>query len=211
MLIDLHNHTSALSLDSVISPEDLVEEAKRAGLDGICITEHDYFWDHDSIVRLGKWMDFLVIPGVEINTEEGHLLVFGLKEYVFGMHRARFVKEWVDRNGGAMLLAHPYRRRFRPEYDGQADYEQMLNRACNNAVFALIDGVEVNNGRGSEKENAFANDLAERLRLKGVATSDAHQLHDIGKNATRFDDKITGVEDLVMAIKAGRFWPEPLR
>ena len=56
MLIDLHNHTSTLSDDSLITPEELVEGAKDAGLDGVAITEHDYFSDHESLKRLGERM-----------------------------------------------------------------------------------------------------------------------------------------------------------
>ena len=63
MLIDLHNHTSRYSDDSLLSPEHLIEVAKKAGLDGIAVTEHDFFWDHDELVDIGKRMDFLVIPG----------------------------------------------------------------------------------------------------------------------------------------------------
>ena len=97
MLIDLHNHTSRYSDDSLLPPEHLIDEAKKAGLDGIAITEHDFFWDHDELVNLGKRMEFLVIPAVEINTDEGHLLVFGLDHYVFGMHKTWFLKDMVNK------------------------------------------------------------------------------------------------------------------
>ena len=211
MLIDLHNHTSKYSDDSLLSPEHLIEVAKKAGLDGIAVTEHDFFWDHDELVDIGKRMDFLVIPGVEINTDEGHLLVFGLDHYVFGMHKTLFLKDLVDKSGGAMLAAHPYRRRFRPEFKDAEEYERMLQKASTNSMLAIVEGVEVNNGRGSEQENAFATELCRRLNLKGVATSDSHQTHDIAKKwyAVRASD--LGLEDLITELKAGRFQPEPLR
>ena len=211
MLIDLHNHTSKYSDDSLLHPEHLIEEAKKAGLDGIAVTEHDFFWDPDELVGLGKKMDFLVIPGVEINTDEGHLLVFGLDHYVFGMHKTWFLKDLVDKSGGAMLAAHPYRRRFRPEFKNTEEYERMLQKASTNSMLAIVEGAEVNNGRGSEQENAFATELCRRLNLKGVATSDSHQTHDIAKNGTRFERRISGLEDLITELKAGRFQPEPLR
>ena len=44
MLIDLHNHTWPRSHDSVLDPSDLIERARAAGLDGICLTEHDSVW-----------------------------------------------------------------------------------------------------------------------------------------------------------------------
>ena len=210
MLIDLHNHTSRYSDDSLLSPEQLVEGAKEAGLDGIAITEHDFFWDSKALIQLGKHMDFLVIPGVEINTEQGHLLVFGLERYVFGMHRPEFVKDMVDRRGGAMLIAHPHRRRFIAEISDPAVYEESLKKACGNSIFSMVDGVEVLNGRSSDRQNCFSEEIASRLRLKGIGTSDAHQAHDIGRYATRFEKRITDLEGLIEEVKAGRFTPEAL-
>ena len=92
MIIDIHTHTSLNSDDSILEIEELIYEAKRVGLDGICVTDHDRFWASDELAKLSKLHKFLVIPGCEITTNEGHMLVYGLKEYVFGMHRASFVK-----------------------------------------------------------------------------------------------------------------------
>jgi len=79
MLIDLHTHTAPKSDDSYLKPEELITYAKRAGLDAICLTEHDWFWDEEAIRELCQRHDFLLLPGVEITTEEAHLLVFGLE------------------------------------------------------------------------------------------------------------------------------------
>ena len=87
----------------------------------------------------------------------------------------------------------------------------MLQRACKNSMLAVVEGAEVYNGRGSEQENAFAAEVCRRLNIKGIATSDSHQTHDIAKNATRFERKINDLEDLITELKAGRFSPEPLR
>jgi predicted metal-dependent phosphoesterase TrpH len=211
MLIDLHNHTWPASDDSLLSPEELIEKAKASGMDGICITDHDWFWDPEEVKHLGEKMDFLVIPGVEINTEEGHLLVFGLEEYVFGMHRASFVKNELEKNGGgAIIAAHPYRRQYKPEHDAE-QYQESLEKAARKGIYAVADGIEVMNGRGKDLENNYSGELAGMLGMSGAATSDAHQQHDIAKNATRFERRITGLEDLITELKAGRFKPEPLR
>ncbi len=45
MIIDLHTHTYPRSGDSLLNPDVLIQEAKKLGLDGICLTEHDEFWD----------------------------------------------------------------------------------------------------------------------------------------------------------------------
>ena len=78
MIIDLHTHTLVGSDDSYIDIDELVERAKKSGLDGVCVTDHDWFWRQSTIERLCRELDFLILPGVEMNTEDGHLLVFGL-------------------------------------------------------------------------------------------------------------------------------------
>lgn len=195
-----------------MDPDQLIERAKQLGLDGVCITDHDRFWRHEEIATLAKAHGFLVLPGCEVTTEEGHLLVFGLRRYVFGMHRAAFVRRLVDQEGGAMLLAHPYRRTYyrEREQDGHAAYRAMLERACSNRVFSLVEGIEVLNGRGSDPENAFALDIARRLNLRGVGTSDSHKTQDLGTFATEFQRPVRCLEDLIAELRAGRFMPVAL-
>ena len=110
MLIDLHNHTWPRSHDSVLDPRDLVERARAAGLDGICVTEHDAIWDPADLRELCEETNFLVLPGVEISTDDGHILSYGVEKYVFGMHRVQTLADHVNERGGTLVAAHPYRR-----------------------------------------------------------------------------------------------------
>lgn len=204
LIIDIHTHTFPTSVDSFITADELIEEAKRIGIDGVCITDHDGFWDHTEVEGLSARHNFLVIPGCEVTTEEGHLLVYGLRNYIFGMHRASFVKRHVKKEGGAIVVAHPYRRTYRKQANtGHAAYQEMLERAEKNTVFGIIDGIEVLNGRGSKEENTFSDDLANRFDLPRTGASDAHKLDDLGTFATEFKSKITGLDDLVEALKSG--------
>jgi len=206
MIIDIHTHTYPVSDDSILTPEELISEAKRIGLDGICLTDHDGFWDPKDVYKLGKDNDFLIIPGCEVTTEEGHLLVYGLREYIFGMHKSAFVKDLVDEADGAIVVAHPYRRVYRESAPQDSlSYEEMLKRAMRNQVFELVDAVEISNGRGSEKENLFSKNLSERLELPGTGASDAHKLNDIGTFATLFQDEIRSLQEFISAIKSGKF------
>ena len=208
MIIDIHTHTYPTSVDSLLTSDELVDEAKRIGLDGICITDHDGFWDHDEVFEISKRHDFLVLPGCEVTTEDGHLLVYGLWKYIFGMHRAGFVKELVDSEGGAIVVAHPYRRTYRKHADtGPAAYYEMLERATKNQVFGMVDAVEVFNGRGSREENAFSHEMASRFDLPGTGASDAHILEDLGTFATEFQRRVSSLEDLIAELRAGRFSP----
>ena len=211
MLIDLHTHTFPNSDDSFVSPDELVDAAKGLGLDGICITEHDYFWDLDDIRALSRKHGFLVLPGCEVNTDGGHVLVFGLEKYVFGMHKAAFLRELVEQASGVMVAAHPYRRRYIRDGAKRADdYRAMVNNACRDEFFSFCDAIEVLNGRATGDETGFSRDLDRRLGLGAVGGSDSHRLEHLGNAATRFHRKVGCLEDLIGELKAGRFEPATL-
>lgn len=207
MIIDLHTHTKVGSDDSFIDTHELIVKARKTGLDGICITDHDWFWKMETIEKLRQEHDFLILPGVEMNTNDGHLLVFGLEKYIFGMHRTGFLKQVLDDVGGVMILAHPYRRNM---YYGE-DVETSVERYSHNSVFEYVDTIETHNGRATERQSRFSRELCCRLKLKATGGSDAHQISDIPSGATSFERDISSVEDLITEIKAGRFQPVDLR
>ena len=211
MLIDLHTHTHPLSHDSLLSPDELIEAAKASSLDAVCLTEHDFFWDHAEVAALSKRHDFLVIPGIEVNTEDGHIVVFGLERFVYGMHRLHELARLAESAGAVMIAAHPYRRQLPFELRHEGDWTDVLERAAANAAFAHVTAIETHNGRGSDRENAFAAELAARLKLPGTAASDAHERKDIGRCATEFERKVTDLDDLITELRAGRFKPAVLR
>jgi hypothetical protein len=211
VLIDLHTHTQPLSHDSDLTPDALVEGAKKAGLDGVCLTEHDFFWEREKVEELGKRHEFLVIPGIEVNTESGHVVVFGLEEFVFGMHRLGELVGLVEAAGGAMIAAHPYRRQLPFELTQEGDWSEALERASENEAYRHVQAIETLNGRGTERQNAFSAAVCERHGLAQAAGSDAHSAVDVGTCATEFEARISGLSDLIAALKSGRFEPQSLR
>ena len=101
-----------------LSEAVLLEVLKKSGLEGSNLKElQDFlsFWTDEEVQNLYSKHNFLVLPGCEINTESGHVLVFGLGIYEFGMHKAEFLQAAIEKAGGAMIAAHPYRRRFLEE------------------------------------------------------------------------------------------------
>ena len=206
MFIDLHTHTAAHSYDSNQSPEELVMEAKGLGLDGICLTEHDAFWDPEELARLGRRHRILLLPGCEVNTEEGHFLVFGLKEYSFGMHKLPFLHKQVESVGGAMVAAHPYRRRGVNKL-ASGGQSSILRQTAKEKTFRYCHAIETLNGRGSRVENAFSIKLAQAVSLPGVAGSDSHSPGDLGMCATQFKARINDLDDLVSALRLGQCSP----
>ncbi len=206
MVIDLHSHTYPKSDDSFMAPDELVEAAKSAGLDGICITEHDAFWSADEIESLARRHNFLVLPGSEINTDAGHVLVFGLSRYVFGLHKLGFLEAAARKAGAVLIAAHPYRRRYLAEAAQEPEARaEMLSRAGADPLFKLCDAIEGINGRGTAEQNRFSQDLGKLLGAGVTAGSDAHRPEHLGAAATYFPAAVKNLDDLKRELKAGRF------
>jgi predicted metal-dependent phosphoesterase TrpH len=211
VLIDLHTHTRPISWDSFLTPDDLIEHARAAGLDGVVLCEHDFCWDPEEVRALAQRHNFLVLAGVEINTEEGHILVYGVDHYVYGMHRSPELAQVVERAGGAMVASHPYRRQMPWHVHDDHDYEEALQRASRNPAYRYCVALEKINGRGTVKENAFAARLCDFMGMPGTGGSDCHNRSDVGRCATYFQRRIETIEDLIEELKAGRFEAVDLR
>ncbi|MEX2159921.1 MAG: PHP domain-containing protein [Dehalococcoidia bacterium] len=210
MIIDLHTHTKPLSWDSYLTPDDLIERSRAAGLDGICLSEHDFFWKPDDVAALAKKHNYVVLPAIEINTDDGHILCYGLETYVYGMHRSHELAHYIEQAHGAMVAAHPYRRQMPWYIESELDYDEALRRASRNPAYQYCAALEVINGRGTDRENEFSQRLATMMEMHGSAGSDAHARVDIGQCATEFERRIESVEDLIEELRAGRFRPVDL-
>ena len=150
--------------------------------------------------------EFVVLPGVEISTDDGHILAFGVEKYVFGMHRAGRLAAHVAERGGCLVAAHPYRRQI-PWKDEPEAWRRGLERAAENPAYQHCVALEVLNGRGSERENRFSLELSEGMRLPGTAGTDSHAVHDIGTVATYFEaERIETWQQLVAELKGRRFY-----
>ena len=206
MLIDLHCHTVEKSDDSMLTLPEIGRLARERGLDAVCITDHEAFWEPEVLEQAGKEIGVLFIPGAEINTDSGHVLVFGLSEYRFGYHHPDRLLGAVTQAGGATILAHPYRRALPPGVGPNSpEFEVALDRVQSNPLLPLVDAIEVSNGRGTPEQNAFSTALAERLGMPGTGASDAHAESGFGISATEFEREVKGVRDLIVELKAGRF------
>jgi hypothetical protein len=204
VIFDLHIHTTT-SADSNLSPLELIQEAKRIGLDGVVVTEHDRCWDRFAIRDLAAEHDFMFLRGMEVSTDLGHILVYGLDEYLSGILRAEKLREVVDEAGGAMVAAHPFRRIFTRDFrNGQEDAPQSLREAADRRIFALTDGIEVCNGGSIDRENKLAMEVCDYLGQAPTGGSDAHSDLGIGRFATQFDDPIKTEADVIEALKKRR-------
>ncbi len=202
MLVDLHNHTGWGSGDSHLDPSRLVEHARLCGLDAIAITEHNQVWDPAKIAALREKHGFLVLAGCEVNTDQGHMLVFGLP----GPRRwsqlptLRELRDLVNEHGGAIVAAHPFRGRTVGRGDGGPNGNVEGVAAY---LRQLVDAVEVYNGLAGDGERQAAAHTAKLLNLPTTGGSDTHRIMDVACTFTHFRQEIASEADLVAAIKAG--------
>lgn len=217
-IFDLHVHTNRGSPDSALTPEEMVEEASRVGLTGVMITEH-VGWPHQDFMQFNKGQDVILVNALELYTPLGHIITLGLEGYVTGyngdIETIRRLRKEVDRVGGFMILAHPFRYLLSlPGVYTQnllyADWSPVpttAEEAVSHPIFELVDEVEVVNGANSEPENRFAREVVQLLRFNGTGGSDAHSNNGLGKGATVFNGEIRSQADLMEALRAGDFFP----
>ncbi len=207
MILDMHVHTTVGSYDSNLSPLDLIHQGKAAGLDGVVVTEHDRGWDRDLARQLTREHDFLILCGMEVSTELGHILVYGLEEYVSGILYANTLRQVVDKIDAVMFAAHPYRKAF-VNTNGRWDAPKptlTVQEAADRSLVQVVDGLEVYNGATGDRENAMAVAVREHVGLHGIGGSDAHSEHGLGCCATVFERPIRNERELIDELRAGRF------
>jgi len=186
--IDLHVHTH-YSEDGKTTLEEVVQRARKKGLHGVAIADHDTV---HGARRLLKQKDLLIIPGIEVSSLHGHILGLNITEPV----RPRLgITETVDRIrqlGGIAVIAHP-------SVVIKTGFGSKITSASN------IDAVEVINSSAFPffLSTYLGRRLAHRLGLPEIAGSDAHFPEEIGSAYTVVDAG-SNRNDVVEAIRKGK-------
>ena len=207
--VDLHLHTNRGSADSNLSPRDLVERARAIGIGAVCITEHDTMWPLAELGGAARAAGVVVLRGMEVTTDMGHVGVFGLDSYLGGIYKLSELRRAADKHGAVLIANHPFRYRLDARMSFMnSDHEPIdpahPERAARLEIFRLVDAIEALNGACSEEENLFALKVADRLGLAVVAGSDSHSASSIGCVTTLFPAPLCNERELIDAIRARR-------
>jgi len=179
--IDLHCH-SFFSGDGISSPEELIEAARRKGLHGFALTDHnncegvEYMIAQGLIRPDGQPVNgILVIPGVEVTTGDGHLLCIGTTLPDMNGAPVADVCRAIHCRGGLAIPAHPF--------------DLFRSGISESAMDSLeIDAIEVfNSATTLRRYNRKALDYARRRGLPMIAGSDAHHQTALGTAFTILD------------------------
>lgn len=210
---DLHIHSfgpdgSYDVTDAQMTPEAIVDTSIAERLDLIAITDHNQIGNVRSALRYAQGKSLLVVPGVELSTPQGHLLVYF--ETADQLQRF-FGKLTISDDRKACHNTVPQCLQFAAEYNGfgicahieldsgiekaapkfDAFKQEVFNcpnllgleitNASNSAMFSHDDADP--NRRNCAVVRCAALGLEEGVDLAKVMSSDAHTLNALGRNA----------------------------
>jgi hypothetical protein len=166
--VDCHLHTVA-SGDSVLTVEELAVRAKQAGLDVVCVTDHNV--THAAVAAAERDIGVRVIVGEEIRTPDGDVIGLFLTERIPYVLPLAEVVGRIRGQGALVYVPHPFDLI-------RSSLGRVLPGLC---AAGLVDVVEVFNAKIADQAlNARAAGIAEQYSLPGGAGSDAHDAPGVG-------------------------------
>ncbi len=187
---DMHLHTNR-SPDGEMSPADLVRAAAAEGLDGIAVTDHNSTSGvEEAREEARKFEGFLVIPGIEVSSRDGHVIGLGIGSPVPPGLGAAETVERILAAGGLPVASHPFRR-----FTG-------VGEDCIRS--ARFEAVEVLNGRSPSRKNLRACRLSVELDKCLSAGSDGHKVSEVGRCYIVAGEDPAGVDGLLELIRRKR-------
>jgi predicted metal-dependent phosphoesterase TrpH len=185
--VDFHNHTT-FSSDSRTTPKAFVESlVNHPTVKAAAVTDHDTVKGLSSVLQLAKaYSDILIIPGVEITTFQGDVIVLGTEELPPKPWIAAGIVDFAKKTGCVTIAVHPFR-------------EFGLGES---AADIGVDAVEVFNGASSAEANRQARELARETGLPGVAGSDSHRPEELFCVHTDVQSELD-LDEILKAIREG--------
>jgi predicted metal-dependent phosphoesterase TrpH len=187
---DLHVHSN-YSKDSTITPKELVFYAKKRGLNAVAVTDHNQI---EGSCKIAKEVDFLVIPGMEVSSADGHIVALNIQDLIPRGLSTRETVDLIHKAGGIAIAVHPY-----------AWFKGSLNSHVKDAKF---DAVETLNASAFPFNSCKkkAGEIAQKLNLPCVGGTDAHYGPTIGYAYSVIDSE-PNVDAIAKAIVNGKCQP----
>lgn len=208
MIFDMHVHTLNSSPCGRIDGKDMVDYYKKAGYDGIVITDHfskfcmEYYrcsYEEYCLKHLqgyleakkrGEEIGLTVLYGCELRFNENgnDYLVYGMTtEFLLAnpdifTWKIAYLKQVCEENGFVFYQAHPFRNGITIVHPDN------------------LFGMEVFNG-GDNQRNDIANVWADKYNLHKIAGSDCHDARAVGTAGILFYNEISDNESLVAALQ----------
>jgi predicted metal-dependent phosphoesterase TrpH len=188
---ELHCHSiysknTGIKWEGIAKPRDIIRIAKIRGLDGIALTDHNTIKGWKEAEKEAKKQDIIFIPGIELSTQNGHVIALGISEHIPNNLPLDDTLDAIWAQGGIAVAPHPF---------------DIFNNGIKHAI-SKVDAVETFNALALDRfSNLFCTWKAAKLGLPTVSGSDAHTLEMIGlaKNLISAND----MDSVLREIKKG--------
>jgi len=190
--VDLHVHTSLSDGDDI---ERVTHYAKIKNLKAIAITDHDTLM---SIKIAKRIKDILVIPGIELGYDFGHILIIGINEdFKIKLNFYEMIDLCKD-NGYVTILAHPAIFLLLMKNYIKRNYNKIK----------LLNAIEVYNSMyiSFNLMKFLSEKVANVFGLTKVGGSDAHKAEYVGNCYTLLDSE-TSIDEILQAVIKGKAHP----
>jgi len=214
--LETHMHTSQSSACGRGTPEEMAEAYKKAGYDGIIVTDHFmngnscidpslswteqvdcYCLAYEKAHRYGEKIGLSVFFGYEYNYNATEFITLGLEKKWLKAHPEIMtmpLEEYlrlVKKEGGLLIHVHPFR---------EASYISKQRFFPD-----LTDAVEVINiGNKDKIFDRKARDFAIEHHLPMTSGSDCHAPWGKKGAGIAMDHKPSGIEDIMNCIRSGK-------
>ena len=189
--LEFHCHTN-VSKDSLVRPEDLIQAARKRGIDRLVITDHNSIAGALAAQRLDPE---LVIVGEEIMTTSGEILAaFVTEEIPAGLTPGETIRRLKDQ-GAFISVSHPYDTHRKGGWK-EADLLEIV---------PYVDAIEIFNSRCLDAQfNVRAQAFAEKHNLAETVGSDAHALFELGRSVMMLD-QFEGPDGMRNVVRQAEF------
>jgi len=192
--LDLHIHTK-YSEDGIGSPKDIIKILQKKGLNGASFTDHNSIDGSLNAIKIAP-KNFIIIPGVEISTADGHIIALNIKENI---QRGMSVEETVDKIidlGGIPIVPHLYRSM-------SGIKKEKLKK-----IYKKIPAIEVFNACSTPQSNLKTAKVAKEFNLGGTGGSDSHNPKYSGYAYTIVDTTDLKIDTVISEIYNKKTWGE---
>lgn len=165
--------------ESVVTPEQQVDNARRLGLDVLCVTDHNETAGAFIAEKYARQFDDIeIVVGDEVMTDQGEVIGLWLTEKPRSFLSPEETVDIIHEQGGLAIAPHP----FSVHVDGLQEKILELD----------LEGIEtLNGGHPDPYSNHFAQKVADAFpgRWATLSGSDAHALCTAGYNWTEFEGR----------------------
>jgi len=98
------------------TPKEIIQSLQKKGINGMCITDHNTIKGSIEALKIAP-KNFIVIPGVEISTLDGHILALNIVKKILPKQTIEITIEKIIDEGGIPIIPHVYRKKSQARWN----------------------------------------------------------------------------------------------